>query len=152
MSCTRSGEQERRPSRYGPLVPHYELAMSSPPVPDHPLMPPGHISFHGALGYVQIAWLRALGEACGEILRPPDLGMVGVTANYRRELFDGPADFDVRIERLGRSSVVFAVDISQYGELAASVQLTVARVDEQRSRSVALTPEQRAALQPLVAR
>ncbi len=113
-------------------------------------MPPGHVTFHGALGYVQAAWLRALTETCGDVLMPPDLGLVNVTADYRRELFDGPAVFDVTLERMGTSSLIFAADIIQSGELAARATLTFVRVDADRTRSLPLTAQQRAALAPLL--
>jgi acyl-CoA thioesterase FadM len=85
------------------------------------------------------------------VLVPPDLGLVNVSADYRRELFDGPAVFDVVLERLGTSSLVFTVDIIQSGELAARATLTFVRVDADRAGSLPLTARQRAALQALLA-
>ena len=136
-------------ARYRPRVTRYELVMAAPEQPVHPLAPAGHISFDGALGYAQTAWMQAIADTCGDTLVPPDLGIVNVNADFRRELFAGTAVFDVSLERIGSSSVTFVVQIRQYGESAATARLTFVRVDQRRTRSLPLTAAQRASLQPL---
>jgi acyl-CoA thioesterase FadM len=131
-------------------VARYELVMTAPAEQVDPSAPAGHIPFDGALGYAQTAWAQAIRATCGGVLVPPNMGIVNVNADFRRELFEGPAVFDVTLERMGTSSLTFVVEISQFGAPAATARLTYVRVDEQRTTSLPLTEQHRVSLQPLL--
>ncbi len=105
-----------------------------------------HVPFYLALEYTAEAWQRALATTCTGLLEPRDLGVVNVTSDFGRELFVGPADFDVSLLRLGTSSLTFHIQVLQRGEPAADVTITLAQVDGRREHSVPLAPDQRAAL------
>ena len=58
-----------------------------------------------------------------------------------------PAEFEVDVVRVGRSSVEFAVRLHQGGRPVVDVQLVLARVTGGRTASTPLSDRQRAALE-----
>ncbi len=113
--------------------------------------PGSHVPYYLALEVAAEAWAAAMATTCHGLLEPWDLGVVHVRSDFRFELFVGETDFDVELRRIGSSSIAFGVTITQEGRSTATVTAVLARVDDLRTHSVPFSPEQRAALEKLLA-
>jgi len=126
-----------------------QLDVTQRPRPDGTVPASTHVPFYLALEMMFEAWRRVLATTCQDILEPRDLGVVNVTSDFGRELHVGATAFDVDLERVGTSSITFRIDVGQNGQHAATIRTTLAQVNDDRTRSVPLSPLQRAALELL---
>lgn len=110
----------------------------------------GHAPYFLVVESVSYAWEQVLAELGDGLLTTRELGVVRIAFDYRREVFVAPADFEVDVVRVGRSSVEFAVRLVQGGQLAVEAQVVVARVTPDRRGSSPLSDRQRAALEAVV--
>jgi acyl-CoA thioesterase FadM len=132
-------------------VPRYRLPVTHRPERDGSTIDSRHVPYYLALEVAATGWGMALVEACGELLGPRDLAVVHVECDFRHELFTGEAEVEVELAGLGSSSLRWQVELVQDGRRAGSVVSVVCRVDDDRVTAVALTPEQRAALETVLA-
>jgi acyl-CoA thioesterase FadM len=84
-------------------------------------------------------------------LRGDQIAIAHLEADFQGELVEGEAEFDVRIHRVGTSSVDFRVVVAREGGIAATVSVTLVHVDPQTKTSVPLSQEHRGALASRVA-
>jgi acyl-CoA thioesterase FadM len=130
-------------------LPRYSLQVAHRPERDGRLITDPHVPFFLALEAAADAWSLALAEFCEDILLPSDVGVVNVTSDFRHELFVGLLHVDVSLQSIGVSSVTFIMRLFQAEQCAGSVRLVVAKVNEARTQSVALTAVERAALETI---
>ncbi|WP_091943682.1 acyl-CoA thioesterase [Trujillonella endophytica] len=109
----------------------------------------GHAPYFLVVESVSAAWEQVLEDLGEGVLPLRELGVVHIAFDYRREVFVTPADFEVDVVRVGRSSVEFAVRLVQDGRLAVEATVVVAHVTADRSTSSPLSGRQRAALQAI---
>jgi acyl-CoA thioesterase FadM len=128
---------------------HIDLDISHRPHSESRSMTPRHVPFYLALEVASDAWARALATTCDGILTPSDLGVVNVTSDFSHEAFTGEATFDVALERVGTTSLTFAIQIVQHGHVVGALRTTLVRVDELRDHALPWSHVQRAALEEL---
>lgn len=130
---------------------HFDLIVSHRPNSDGSVPDSKHVPFYLAMEVMSEAWKCALAVTCDGLLSPGDLGVVNVTSDFRRELFVGTAAFRVAFAHIGTSSIRFEIAVEQAGHHVADAAITLARVTDDRTRSLPLSPEQRVALSALAA-
>lgn len=91
-------------------------------------------------------WEQVLLGLGDDVLPPRDIAVVRAAFDYRHEVFVAPAEFEVGVVRVGRSSVELAVRVHQGGRPVVDAQVVVAHVDAGRTAAVPLSDRQRAAL------
>lgn len=131
-------------------MPHYRLPITHRPERDGSTSDSRHVPYFLALEVAAQAWGMALVEACGDLLGPRDLAVVHVECDFRHELFIGEVDLEVALVKLGSSSLRWHIELVQEGRRAGTVVSVVCRVDDDRVTALPLSPEQRAALEPLL--
>jgi acyl-CoA thioesterase FadM len=132
-------------------VPVYRRVVGPRPGSDGANRPGAHAPYFLVVEAVSDAWEQVLRDLGDDVLTVHELGVVRIAFDYRHEVFVAPADFEVHVVRVGRSSVEFAVRLHQGGRVAAEAQVVVARVTGDRSGSIPLSDRQRAALEAVVA-
>jgi acyl-CoA thioesterase FadM len=90
--------------------------------------------------------LLDLGEG---VLPPRDVAVVRVAFDYRHEVFVAPAEFEIGVAGIGRTSVELAVVLHQDGRAVAEGQVMLAQVNAARTAAVPLSEQQRAALETI---
>jgi acyl-CoA thioesterase FadM len=110
----------------------------------------GHAPYYLVVESVTDAWEQVLRDLGDDVLPVREIGVVRITFDYRREVFVAPAEYQVDLVRVGRSSLEFAIRLVQGGRLAVLAQVVVARVNADRSASAPLSDRQRAALEAVV--
>jgi len=130
-------------------VPRYELPITHRPTRDGQQVTTAHVPYYLALEMMAEAWGMAIADACQDVDGPHELGVVHVTGDFAHEVFVGEAVIDVSLEKVGTSSLTFAIELAQGGQTAARITAVVAQVDPTRRRSVPFSIEQRAALELL---
>jgi acyl-CoA thioesterase FadM len=106
-----------------------------------------HVPYYLALEVVSLAWARTLLDLGPGLLTSKEVAVVNAQFDFSRELFTGSATFGVAVQNVGSTSITFGLTIQQDGQLAARGSTTVVRTDEARTRSIELSPQQRAALE-----
>jgi acyl-CoA thioesterase FadM len=109
-----------------------------------------HAPYYLVVESVTDAWEQVLRDLGDGVLSNRELGVVRIAFDYRREVFLAPAEYEVDVVRIGRSSLEFAIRLVQAGRLAVVAQVVVAKVNADRSASVPLSDRQRAALEAVV--
>jgi acyl-CoA thioesterase FadM len=131
-------------------MPRYTTTLHNRADPDAPASISRHVPFHVAHEAAAAAWVRALGEACGELLDPvTQIAVVNVVSNFGRELFTEEAYVDVTATRIGTTSLTLQIGIEQDGTQAAEVTATLVQLDSSRRGSAPWSPAQVAALETL---
>jgi acyl-CoA thioesterase FadM len=128
-------------------VPVYSRVVGPRPGFDGGSRPGAHAPYYLVVESVSDAWEQVLRDLGDDVLTPRELGVVRIAFDYRHEVFVAPAEFEVDVVRVGRSSLEFAVRLHQGGRLAVEAQIVVARVTDDRSGSTPLSARQRAALE-----
>ncbi len=127
----------------------YALTMTHRPLRDGSIINERHVPFYLALETAADAWLLSMREHCAGVLEPQDVAVVHVASDFRRELFTGAVEVEVALHRIGRSSITFLMEVVQAGRRAATITFVVARVDPSRVHSMAVSTDERAALQTI---
>jgi acyl-CoA thioesterase FadM len=109
-----------------------------------------HVPFFLAHEATSFAWRSALAAAGPAGVELSKFGVVSVRSDFWHEVFVGTATFDVTVTRVGTSSVGLRVEIGQFDKPVAQIDSVIARVDESRLHSVALTDEERSGLESLL--
>jgi acyl-CoA thioesterase FadM len=128
-------------------VPRYELLVTHRPNRDKSAVTSRHVPYYLAAEVFSDAWARTLAELGPGVLTAKDVAVVSAQFDYSREVFIGAATVTVEVQKVGASSVRFGLELEQDGRVAAVGTTTVAQTDENRTRSIPLSPEQRAALE-----
>jgi acyl-CoA thioesterase FadM len=103
-----------------------------------------HLTFDKILGRCGVAWMSFLRELGGfgvEIICPR------VEVDYHHEVGAGELQVDVAVLKVGTKSFRLRLDVRQRTELAAQAEVVLVAFDYGAGGSVALTDEQRAALE-----
>ena len=108
-----------------------------------------HAPYYLVVESVTDAWEQVLRDLGNDVLPVREVGVVRIAVDYRREVFLAPAEYEVDVVRVGRSSVEFSIRLTQEGRLAVTAQVVVARVNPDRSASTPLSERQRAALEAI---
>jgi acyl-CoA thioesterase FadM len=98
---------------------------------------------------VSQVWEQVLTDLGDDLLPPRDLAVVRVAVDYRHEVYVAPAQFQVDVVRIGRTSVELAVRLHQGGRPVVDAQVVLAQVNADRTAARPLSDRQRAALQVL---
>jgi acyl-CoA thioesterase FadM len=98
---------------------------------------------------VSDAWTEVLIGLGDDVLSPSDVAVVRETLDFRHEIFVAPAEFDVGVARIGRSSFELAIRVHQHGRLVAEATLVLVQVDADRTAAVPLAEWQRAMLETI---
>jgi acyl-CoA thioesterase FadM len=106
-----------------------------------------HVPYFLAVEVAADAWRAALEDRCPELIATAAIAAVHVSADFSAELFTGETIVQSRVARIGRSSFTMVVDIVQNGVHGASIATTLAKVDPNRTRSIALTAAERSSLE-----
>jgi acyl-CoA thioesterase FadM len=109
-----------------------------------------HATYYLVVEAVTDAWEQVLRDLGDGVLPVNDLAVVRITFDYHHEVFVAPADFDVDVVRVGRSSVEFRVRLVQSGRLVTTAQIVLSKVNADRTASVPLSDRQRAALDTIL--
>lgn len=142
---------DRRIRGAGSRLPCADVPVSTRPVAARP-SPDGsdregaHAPHYLVVEAVSQAWEQVLLGLGDDVLPPRDIAVVRVAFDYRHEVFVAPADFEVGVVRVGRTSVELAVRVHQGGRAVVDAQVVLAHVDADRTAAVPLTDRQRAAL------
>jgi len=128
----------------------FTVQMTHRPERNGELSSVSHAPFNLPLEMVMYGWVSALERTENDRLTAANLAVVNLTADYAREMHVGETVIDVELERIGGSSLTFAIAVSQAGHPAATVRVVLVRVDpEARGASVRFSPEERETLQRL---
>jgi acyl-CoA thioesterase FadM len=127
-------------------MPRYDLPVTHRPERDGSAVESRHVPYYLAAEVLSDAWARTLADLGPGVLVAKDVAVVSASFDFRREVFTGRVVVGVSIDKVGVSSVRFALTLEQDGQLAATGSTTVAQTDADRTRSVPLTDSQRAAL------
>jgi acyl-CoA thioesterase FadM len=111
--------------------------------------PGAHAPYYLVVESVTDAWEQVLRDLGDDVLPVREIGVVRIAFDYRREVFVAPAEYEVDLVRVGRSSLEFAIRLVQGGRLAVAAQVVVARVNADRTASAPLSDRQRAALEAI---
>jgi acyl-CoA thioesterase FadM len=128
-------------------MPRYELPVSHRPNRDGSAVTSRHVPYYLAAEVFSTAWSRTLAELGAGVLTAQDVAVVSAQFDYSREVFTGQALVTVDVQTVGVSSIRFGLQLAQDGHVAAVGTTTVVQTDEGRTRSIPLSPEQRAALE-----
>jgi acyl-CoA thioesterase FadM len=128
-------------------MPSYELPLTHRPMRDGTPVTSRHVPYFLAAEVLAQAWARTLSGLGPGLLTSKDVAVVHASFDFGRELFTGTATFGVVVEKVGSTSIRFGLTIHQGGHLAATGTTTVVHTDEARTRSIPLSPAQRAALE-----
>jgi acyl-CoA thioester hydrolase len=108
----------------------------------------GHLNNASFATYVEVArleFLRALGKSVTSLI------LANLAVDYRRQvLFDEPVQVETWVEKLGTSSIAIAHAVYASDQRAADVRSVVVHFDYATNKSLPLTDEMRARLQPFV--
>ena len=96
---------------------------------------------------VSQVWEEVLSGLEDGVLPARDVAVVHLVVDYRAKVFVAPAEFEVGVVRVGRTSIELAVRVYQGGRPVADAQIVVAHVDADRTAAVPLPDRQRAALE-----
>jgi acyl-CoA thioesterase FadM len=110
----------------------------------------GHVPAYLAMEYLTEAYHRALAQWCGQVLTPREMAIVHVDADFRREVFVGPAQFDVQLAAIGRTSITLAITMRQSGGDAVAARLVLAHMSDGRVGASPFAADQRALLTAVV--
>ncbi len=116
------------------------------PYPDGSEREGAHAPHYLVVEAVSQVWEQVLLDLDDGVLAPRDIAVVRAAFDYRHEVFVAPADFEVDVVRIGRTSVELAVRVRQGGRPVVDAQVVVAHVDPARTAAVPLSDRQRAAL------
>lgn len=130
-------------------MPSYELPLSHRPQRDGSAVISRHVPYYLAAEVLAQAWAQALLDLGLGLLTAREVAVVNAHFDFSRELFTGMATFGVAVQKVGATSIRFGLTIHQDGQLAATGSTTVVRTDEGRTRSIPLSPDQRAALESI---
>jgi acyl-CoA thioesterase FadM len=110
-----------------------------------------HVAFFDSLRAAAGAYAAAILSASDGLLSARDMALVNLTSDFKGELFVGEAIFDVVLQRIGATSLTFAMELSQSGKVAATISVVLVHVGDGRESSVPFTAAQRSALERLLA-
>ncbi|MFZ2177205.1 MAG: thioesterase family protein [Rhodococcus sp. (in: high G+C Gram-positive bacteria)] len=132
-------------------MPHFTITLQNDTGPDASEAMQRHVPFYWVHRAVGQAWVRALVDACGDVLDPVSGTVaVNVSSNFRHELFVGDSDIEVVLEKIGTSSITVGVAVSQEDVLAAEVTAVLVHIDSGRGQAAPWSPAQVAALESLL--
>jgi acyl-CoA thioesterase FadM len=126
------------------------VATNRPERDGRPAVAP-HLSFQTVLELANDCWIDAIRSAADGAFDDVHLVVGRVRAEYGRELHEVATEFDVRVARIGSSSLTVDVAVRQNGVVAAEVSADLVAVDPVGRGSVRLTAAQHAVLERLVA-
>jgi acyl-CoA thioesterase FadM len=95
------------------------------------------------------AWVSALAEAGTPDLSARCFVVANLTTDYRREMHTEPATFDVTFDRIGNTSITLSMQVTQRGEVTATIRVVLVRVRRERSESTRFSGEEREILNRL---
>lgn len=128
-------------------MPRYELPLSHRPLRDGTLVTSRHVPYFLAAEVFSQAWAQTLADLGPGLLASKDVAVVNAHFDYAHEVFIGSAIITVTVEKVGHTSIRFGLQLEQDGRLAATGTTTVVHTDEDRTRSIPLSDEQRTALE-----
>lgn len=105
-----------------------------------------HLAFYEVLENVSHAWIQLLATTGRGDLSMGRFAIVSVTSDFAHEMFTGDLEVSTAVEKVGDSSATFITSIRQSGVYTGSVRAVIAQVNDDRTESVPLSDEQRAAL------
>ncbi|MGY1743385.1 MULTISPECIES: acyl-CoA thioesterase [unclassified Blastococcus] len=117
------------------------------PYPDGSDADGAHAPHYLVVEAVSRVWEEVLAGLGDDVLPPRDVAVVRAAFDYRHEVFVAPAEFEVGVVRVGRTSVELAVRLHQGGRPVVDAQVVLAQVDAGRTAAVPLSGRQRAALE-----
>ena len=95
------------------VVPVSSRLVGPRPGSDGSERPGAHAPYYLVVESVTDAWEQVLRDLGDDVLPVRELGVVRVAVDYRHEVFVAPADFEVDVVRVGRSSLEFAVRLTR---------------------------------------
>lgn len=110
----------------------------------------GHVPAYVALEYLTEAYHLALAQWCARVLTPREMAIVHLDADFRREVFVGPAEFETELAAVGRTSITLAITLRQSGADAVLARMVLAHVADSRAGASPFADNQRALLMAAV--
>jgi acyl-CoA thioesterase FadM len=108
------------------------------------------VSYYLALEVMANAWFQFLDDQTKGVCSGQDVAVMHVEFDFKGPLVVGEADVDVELVGIGRTSLTFALEMSQHETPAVSGRTVVVNMDASREATSPLTADQRAVLEPLI--